>query len=115
MQATTLTLIGAVAFGIVVGWITYRTLRRREDPAQLSDLAAVIGAVSGGAVTAIPFEDPDVFAAYSIGLAVGFFGYLVTASLLVKDKPKIDEWLGGPSGHEGSTRTPRRRDDFMGD
>ncbi|UOX90431.1 hypothetical protein MUY14_07350 [Amycolatopsis sp. FBCC-B4732] len=105
MEATTLTIIGAVAFGVVVGWITYRTLRRREDPAQLSDLAAVIGAVSGGAVTAIPFKDPDVFAAYSIGLAVGFFGYLFTAALLVKDRKKVDEWLG----------EPRKRDEFMDD
>jgi ABC-type Co2+ transport system permease subunit len=94
MTATTLTKVGAVAFGLVVGWIVYRTLRRREDPAQLSDLAAVIAAVSGGAVTAVPFDDPDVFAAYSIGLAVGFFGYLIVSSLLIKDKRKIDEFLG---------------------
>ena len=94
MTATTLTKVGAVAFGLVIGWITYRTLRRREDPAQLSDLSAVIAAISGGAVTAVPFDDADVFAAYSIGLAVGFFGYLITSSLMVKDKSKIDEFLG---------------------
>lgn len=115
MEATTLTIIGAVAFGVVVGWITYRTLRRREDPAQLSDLAAVIGAVSGGAVTAIPFEDPDVFAAYSIGLAVGFFGYLVTASLLVRDRQKVDEFLGESRKRDELTSNPGRRDEFMGD
>jgi hypothetical protein len=115
MKATTLTIVGAVAFGVVVGWITYRTLRRREDPAQLSDLAAVIGAVSGGAVTAIPFEAPEVFAAYSIGLAVGFFGYLGTASFLVRDRPKVDEWLGEPRKRDKLTSTPRRRDEFMGD
>ncbi|MBO3752682.1 hypothetical protein J5X84_42095 [Streptosporangiaceae bacterium NEAU-GS5] len=115
MEATTLTIIGAAAFGVVVGWITYRTLRRREDPAQLSDLAAVIGAVSGGAVTAIPFEDPDVFAAYSIGLAVGFFGYLFTSLLLVRDKQKADEWLGEPRKSDEYPSNPRRRDEFMGD
>jgi hypothetical protein len=94
MTATILTKIGAVAFGLVIGWITYRTLRRRKDPAQLSDLSAVIAAISGGAVTAVPFDDPDVFAAYSIGLAVGFFGYLLASSLTVKDKSKIDEFMG---------------------
>ena len=105
MTITTLTLVGSVAFGLVVGWITYRTLRRREGPAQLSDLSAVLGAVGGGAVTAIPFDDPDVFAAYSLGLALGFFGYLITASLLVRDRQKIDEFLGDP----------RRSDGFMGE
>jgi hypothetical protein len=30
---------GAVCFGLVVGWITYRTLRRREGVAALSDIA----------------------------------------------------------------------------
>lgn len=94
MAATTFSKIGAIAFGLVVGWITYRTLRRREGGAQISDLSAVIAAIGGGAVTAIPFNDPDVFGAYAIGLAVGFFGYLVTSSLLVRDKRKIDEFMG---------------------
>jgi hypothetical protein len=92
--ATTLSKLGAAAFGLVVGWITYRTLRRREGGAQISDLSAVIAAIGGGAVTAFPFDDPDVFGAYAIGLAVGFFGYLAMASLLVRDKRKIDEFMG---------------------
>ena len=44
-MATTLTKVGAVAFGVVIGWITYRTLRRREGPAQLPVLQ--VGVVSG--------------------------------------------------------------------
>jgi hypothetical protein len=61
---------------VVVGWITYRTLIRRSDEAKLSDIATVIGAVGGGAVVGL-FDSPHLFGLYSIGLALGFFGYLV--------------------------------------
>jgi uncharacterized membrane protein YeaQ/YmgE (transglycosylase-associated protein family) len=67
--------LGAVLFGVVVGWVTYRTLIRRSDEATLSDIATVIGAVGGGAVVGL-FDSPHLFGLYSIGLAVGFFGYL---------------------------------------
>jgi hypothetical protein len=66
---------GAVLFGVVVGWITYRTLIRRTGGVELSDIATVIGAVGGGAVLAI-FDDEHLFGLYAIGLAVGFFAYL---------------------------------------
>jgi hypothetical protein len=72
--------IGAGCFGLVIGWIVYRTLRRGPTTSSLSDIATVIGAVGGGAVLAI-FKTADLFAAYSIGLAVGFFLYLVIASV----------------------------------
>jgi uncharacterized membrane protein YeaQ/YmgE (transglycosylase-associated protein family) len=67
--------IGAVCFGLVVGWVTYRTLARRTDGVALSDIATVIGAVGGAAVVGI-FNDKSLFGLYSIGLAIGFFGYL---------------------------------------
>jgi O-antigen/teichoic acid export membrane protein len=90
--ATTLVKIGALCFGLVIGWITYRTLRRREGAAQLSDISTVLAAVGGGAVTALPFDDPDVFGMYGIGLAAGFFAYL-GVSMLVSDK-EASEWMG---------------------
>ena len=37
--------LGALCFGWVIGWVTYRTLRRREGGAGISDIGAVIGAV----------------------------------------------------------------------
>lgn len=67
--------VGAVLFGLVIGWITYRTLVRREGAAALSDIATVIGAVGGAAVLAI-FDDDRLFGLYAIGLAIGFFAYL---------------------------------------
>jgi uncharacterized membrane protein YeaQ/YmgE (transglycosylase-associated protein family) len=82
--------IGALAFGLVIGWVTYRTLRRTEETVALSNIATVIGAVGGGAVMAL-FESQNLFAAYSIGLAAGFFLYLILAHTLFKDSG----WLGG--------------------
>ena len=38
---------GALCFGLVIGWVTYRTLRRKEGSNALSDIATVIGAVGG--------------------------------------------------------------------
>jgi uncharacterized membrane protein YeaQ/YmgE (transglycosylase-associated protein family) len=73
--------IGAVCFGLVVGWVTYRTLARRTEGVSLSDIATVIGAVGGAAVTAI-FNDKQLFGLYSLGLASGFFGYLIVYIVL---------------------------------
>jgi uncharacterized membrane protein YeaQ/YmgE (transglycosylase-associated protein family) len=81
--------IGAICFGVVIGWITHRTLRRSNQPVRLSDLATVIGAVGGGAVTAI-FNDQALFGCYAIGLAGGFFAYLLLATTVLKGVT----WLG---------------------
>jgi hypothetical protein len=79
---------GAVCFGIVVGWITYRTLRRSRETVALSDIATVIAAVGGAAVTGL-FDDADLFGWYSVGLAAGFFVYLVLAVTVLRDT----DWL----------------------
>jgi NhaP-type Na+/H+ or K+/H+ antiporter len=81
--------VGGICFGVVIGWIVYRTLRRAPKTG-ISDVATVIGAVGGGAVTGI-FDTPDLFAWYSIGLAAGFFGYLVLGHTVFKNSA----WLGG--------------------
>jgi hypothetical protein len=83
---------GAVCFGVVIGWITYRTVRRKEGPVGVSDIAGVIAAVGGAAVTTL-FDDANVFGAYCIGLAAGFFGYLVI-SFLVSGKETTSAWMG---------------------
>ena len=81
--------LGAFCFGLVIGWVTYRTLRRREGNAALSDIATVIGAVGGGAVTAI--WTGDQFAYYSIGLAVGFFLYYALG--IIRARENEDNWM----------------------
>ena len=84
--------LGALCFGLVVGWVTYRTLRRREGNAAISDIASVIGAVGGGAVTVL-FKEPEVFGWYSIGLAIGFFLYLII--MLYIEGKKAGDWMVG--------------------
>ncbi len=84
--------VGAMCFGLVVGWITYRTLRRREGAAALSDIATVLGAVGGGAVTGL-FDDERLFGAYAIGLAAGFFAYFLIG-LAVSGKEAAKGWMG---------------------
>ena len=89
-------LIGAGGFGLVIGWITYRTLRRKGGAAALSDIATVIGAVGGAAVTAL-FRSDDLFGAYAVGLAVGFFAYFAVGVHLDKGKPSATSatvWMG---------------------
>jgi len=84
--------IGAACFGLMIGWITYRTLRRRRGPVRLTDISTVLVAVGGGAVTAV-FGEPQIFGWYAIGLAAGFFGYLVMAS---RTGQKTGTWMGDP-------------------
>ena len=67
--------VGVLCFGLVVGYITYRTLVRTTANAAISDLATVIGAIGGGAVTALVEPGTPVFGWYGVGLAVGFAGY----------------------------------------
>ena len=83
---------GAACFGLVIGWITYRTIRRKEGGAAISDIAGVIAAVGGAAVTT-QFDDGAVFGSYCIGLAVGFFAYL-GISFLVSTKETTSAWMG---------------------
>jgi len=80
---------GPICFGLVIGWITYRTLRRK-DGTSLSDIASVIGAVGGAAVTGL-FGLKDVFYGYCIGLAIGFFGYFIVA--LIVGEGKGSSWM----------------------
>lgn len=88
--------VGAVCFGVVVGWITYRTLARRAKNVSLSDIATVIGATGGGAVVGL-FNDKVLFGWYSIGLAAGFFLYLIIFAL-VNDRQGVAEVMGDGEG-----------------
>jgi uncharacterized membrane protein YeaQ/YmgE (transglycosylase-associated protein family) len=83
--------IGAICFGIVIGWITYRTLRRKEGGAALSDIASVIGAVGGAGVLAV-FKNDTLFGLYAIGLAAGFFLYLIVGFAVGGGKA-IGDWM----------------------
>lgn len=99
--------LGALAFGLVIGWVTYRTLRR-SDKTGLTDIATVIGAVGGAAITKLFPTASDTFGMYCIGLAVGFFAYLVVSLVLAKKTDQlsaVNEWLGEPS-RDAQTPSP---------
>lgn len=85
--ATTVQLIGAGAFGAVVGWYVYYINRWRKDDVQLSDIVTLLGAIGGAAVLALFPEKSDLFGAYGIGLAAGFFLYFFILVILVNKAP----------------------------
>jgi hypothetical protein len=72
---------GPFWFGIVVGFITYRTLRHTTS-AGLNDIAAAISAIGGGAVLKLFPMNTASFDDYAFGLTIGFFFYLAL-SLIV--------------------------------
>jgi len=95
-----LVLFGAACFGVVVGYITYRTLARTTDKAAITDLATVIGAIGGGTIMTLwgP-SDGKMFAMYSIGLLVGMVVYLI-ASLVFRGRQVTGTTLGSDSVRE---------------
>ncbi|WP_406064606.1 hypothetical protein OG462_36810 [Streptomyces sp. NBC_01077] len=88
MQVSMLSLWGAGAFGAVIGWIAYRTLRRAADGSKIADLVTVVAALGGGAVVNTQFAEPDLFAAYGLGLFAGFFLYFVVGLLIDRSERK---------------------------
>jgi hypothetical protein len=98
-------MIGAACFGAMIGWYVYYINRYRKGDVQFSDLVTVVGVVGGGAVLGL-FGNPsaegqkaatDMFGAYGIGLAIGFFGYFLVLAGLVAKTPNftVDWFLDG--------------------
>jgi hypothetical protein len=82
---------GAFGFGLVLGWFLYFVNRYRKDDVALTDLTTVIGAVGGAAVTALFGEGKaDLFGAYGLGLAVGFFAYFLVLIALVANSANFN-------------------------
>jgi hypothetical protein len=109
-DVSSISLAGAFCFGLVVGWITYRTLRRAQVTG-LGDIATVIGAVGGTAVLALFPGGTALFGIYGIGLAVGFFGYLISALALASragQSATVYEWMGA-----GTTSAPLREEEHV--
>jgi hypothetical protein len=81
--------LGAIFFGITIGWIAYRILRFRVGVPGLSDLIALLGAIGGAAV--LVFKDEGSFGWYSIGLVIGFFAYFAVG-LRLFGKQEVQPW-----------------------
>lgn len=82
--------LGALVFGLTVGWITYRILRLRAGMPWISDLLALVGVLGGAAVLALLHNDA-LFGWYAIGLVVGFFAYFAVGVILF-GKQEVQPW-----------------------
>ena len=82
--------LGALVFGLTVGWMAYRILRLRVGASWLSDLIAILGVIGGAAVLALLRSDV-LFGWYAIGLVLGFFAYLAVG-LILYGKQEVQPW-----------------------
>jgi predicted permease len=100
-------LIGALAFGILIGWYVYYINRHRKNEVQMSDLVTLIGVIGGAAVLSLFPAESDLFGAYGIGLAIGFFAYFIFLMIFVYASPNFgSDWFLdgrriGPDGTPG--------------
>jgi hypothetical protein len=103
--------VGACCFGVVVGYITYRTLIRTHKTA-VTDIVTVISAIGGAAVTGL--FDPnqgDAFGWYSIGLLAGMAAFFLLFWAM-NDRKRLASVMGARDvGQAGSadTQTPKPR------
>ena len=97
ITATPVQLLGAGGFGMLIGWYVYYINRYRKGDVQFSDLSTVIGILGGGAVLTLFPAKTDLFGAYGIGLALGFFGYFAFLMLWVRISKNfnVDWFLDG--------------------
>lgn len=95
-DSETLSFWGALCFGIVIGWVCYRTLRRNQAASGLSDIATVIGAIGGAAITGIWKPGTGAFGGYCVGLLIGFFLYLIVSYFVEgpEGRKQVGTWLG---------------------
>jgi len=92
--ASSIQIIGAIGFGILIGWYVYYINRHRKADVQISDLVTLVGVLGGGAILAIFPARTDLFGAYGLGLFLGFFGYFLILIILVTLSPNFDfDWF----------------------
>lgn len=92
--ASGIQLFGAGGLGFVLGWYLYFINRYRRSDVQLGDLLTLVGAIGGGATTALFPAKTDLFGAYGIGLFAGFFSYFLVLVVLVAVSKNFDaDWF----------------------
>jgi len=108
-SASALQIWGAGAFGLLIGWYIYYINRHRKGDVQLGDLVTLIGVLGGGAILAIFPAKTDLFGAYGIGLAAGFFLYFLVLIVLVAISRNFNfDWFldGRSKGPDGRVVVP---------
>jgi len=87
-------LLGAGAFGFVLGWNLYFINRYRTDEVALTNLSSLVSVLGGAAVLALFPAGSALFGAYGVGLLVGFLSYLAVLAWLVgRSKVFSVEWF----------------------
>jgi hypothetical protein len=69
-------IFGAFIFGLVIGYITYRTLIHAKRTA-IGEISGVIAVIGGGVITAEFISDIGAFTGYAVGLAVSIPIFMV--------------------------------------
>lgn len=82
--------LGAFFFGLLLGWVFYRTLRLKARANVLAEISTIIGALAGAAVLAL-FKSDVLFGLYAIGLVIGFFVYFAI-DVLLSSNQKAQPW-----------------------
>ena len=117
-SASALQIWGAGAFGLLIGWYIYYINRHRKGDVQLGDLVTLIGVLGGGAILAIFPAKTDLFGAYGIGLATGFFLYFLVLIVLVAISRNFSfDWFldGRSKGPDGRVVVPEHGGGAMED
>jgi hypothetical protein len=83
-------LLGAAAFGALIGWYVYYINRYRKSDVQFSDLTTIIGILGGAVVLNLFPSATPLFGAYGIGLFLGFFGYFTSMLLLIRSSDNFN-------------------------
>lgn len=93
-SADTVQMLGAGLFGAVLGWQLYAIGRYSADGRSLKDLGTIVGGIGGAAILNLFPAQSDLFGAYGIGLAVGFFAYFATLLAMVRMSKMFSvEWF----------------------
>jgi len=125
--ASTIQLFGAWGFGALIGWYVYYINRYRKGDIKLSDLVTLIGVLGGTSILTLFPASTDLFGAYGIGLACGFFGYFAALNVYVaissnfsidwfldgRRKKPIDPWYipdGPPMGRAMEEKKDKSKD-----
>ncbi|HRQ24318.1 MAG TPA: hypothetical protein PLF42_12895 [Anaerolineales bacterium] len=86
-------LVGGFSFGLIVGYLAWHVARPGEPNTELNlkNLFGIIGALGGAVILTLFPAGSDLFATYSIGLAIGFFLTTIQQIMKIKQFSKARE------------------------
>jgi hypothetical protein len=101
----TFEMFGAGCFGAVIGFVAWHVFRAGEASLDVKQLAAFVGALLGAVVLSAFPAGTTLFAAYSSGLALGFFLVPVSRIIVSALSPLI-QGMNPPAPPGASSEVP---------